>query len=168
MTKLRQQLGAPGGAETRVKVIRPPDNSDTDVLIAADITVTLLWIMSGATALALGRIGRAVYVAASGVMFFTGLALMVAAIVVAARRSRTDKVDVIGLFLLPARVAGKKAQMLLWSSLFVQVVAGLGFAFARPFTILAIGTLTWVFGLGCNGMWSSRYGAFPPQTSETK
>jgi hypothetical protein len=96
-------------------------------------------------------------------MFFVGLALMTVAIVAAARRSRDDQLDVIGVFLVTRRVAATRPQAVLSLTLVTQALAGLVFAGLAPFTLAATGTLTWVFGLGSNGLWAANYGSFPAQ-----
>ena len=58
----------------------------------------------------------------------------------------------------------------------IQVVVGLGAAIATmgeatdagdQATKLAFGVLVPIFGLALNGLWSARYGAFPPRNDPT-
>jgi len=44
-----------------------------------------------------------------------------------------------------------------------QIVIAAVTAAARPFTTLAFGVLTPVFGLGLNSLWAARHGNFPPR-----
>ena len=44
-----------------------------------------------------------------------------------------------------------------------DIVVGLVTALVRPFTGLAFGVLTPVFGLGLIGLWGARLGTYPPR-----
>jgi LPXTG-motif cell wall-anchored protein len=78
------------------------------------------------------------------------------ALVVAAGRSRTDAVDIGGLFFSQPPRALKLAFA-------AQIVIGLVAAIARPNTGSAFGVLAPVFGLGLMGLWGARYGRFKPR-----
>jgi hypothetical protein len=159
---LSQQLGAPGGAELRVRVPRPDNAGVGHQIIWANTIVTIVWLAIGIGSQFADALVDA-YVVASAAMFFVGLALMTVAIVAAARRSRDDQLDVIGVFLVTRRVAATRPQAVLSLTLVTQALAGLVFAGLAPFTLAATGTLTWVFGLGSNGLWAANYGSFPAQ-----
>jgi hypothetical protein len=85
------------------------------------------------------------------------------------QRSRTDEISVAGLFALAGGVAPRRITMVMNSCLAAQVVVGLIGAIVRSSTdgragsTLAFGVLVPIFGLGLNGLWSSRLGVFPPR-----
>jgi hypothetical protein len=85
------------------------------------------------------------------------------------QRSRTDEISVAGLFALAGGVAPRRITMVMNSCLSAQVVVGLIGAIVRSSTdgragsTLAFGVLVPIFGLGLNGLWSSRLGVFPPR-----
>jgi hypothetical protein len=66
------------------------------------------------------------------------------------------------LFLLPAPRCLGPVKAKLGGLLAVQVVVALATAIIRSFSPLAFGVLVPVFGVGLNGLWAARYGAFPP------
>ena len=87
----------------------------------------------------------------------------------AVQRSRTDEISVAGLFALTGGVAPRRITLVMNSCLSAQVVVGLIGAIVRSSTdgragsTLAFGVLVPIFGLGLNGLWSSRLGVFPPR-----
>jgi hypothetical protein len=87
-------------------------------------------------------------------MFLGGTGLMAWALVIAAGRSRTDAVEIGGLFFSQPPRDLKVAFGL-------QIVVGLAAAGIRPNTGSAFGVLAPVFGLGLMGMWGARHGRFP-------
>lgn len=93
-------------------------------------------------------------------MFFGGAIAMGAALVIAAGRSRTEVVDIGGLFFLTGS-APKDVQKRLMVAFGLQCVIGLASAALRPYTSSALGVLAPVAGLGLAGLWGARYGTFP-------
>jgi hypothetical protein len=87
-------------------------------------------------------------------MFLAGTGLMAWALLVAAGRSRTDTVDIGGLFF-------SQPPRLLKVAFGLQIVIGLAAAAVRPNTGSAFGVLAPVFGLGLMGLWGARHGRFP-------
>ena len=75
-----------------------------------------------------------------------------------------------GVFLLAGEVAPKGTRYTMWTCLAVQVAVGLAGAIVRSSTdgragsVLAFGVLVPMLGIGLNGWWASRDGAFPPRT----
>lgn len=102
-------------------------------------------------------------VAVDVVLFVLGCGAFVASLVAAAGRSRTDELDLLGLWWLTGTAPGGVRRALL-GAFGVQVVVALVTASARPFTGLAFGVLVPVFGLGLVGLWAARRGTFPPRS----
>ena len=114
---------------------------------------TLLFLVSAVNG-AIWETARGVAAIIAIALFLGGAGLMLAALVIAAGRSRRETIDVGGLFL-------SRAPRELQLALAAQVLIGLGAAAARPFTSLAFGVLAPVFGLGMCGLWGARHGTFP-------
>jgi hypothetical protein len=96
------------------------------------------------------------------VLFLAGGVAFVAAYLRAVNRSRTDSIAVTSLFFL-AGSAPPGVRRSLLGALAAQVVVALATAIARPYTILAAGTLVPLYGVGLCGMWAARHGTFPPR-----
>ena len=96
------------------------------------------------------------------VLFAAGCVAFGAAYLRAVNRSRVDAIALTSLFFL-AGSAPPDVRRSLLGALAVQVVAALGTAIARPYTILAAGTLVPLYGLGLCGLWAARHGTFPPR-----
>lgn len=88
------------------------------------------------------------------VLFVGGAALMAATLVIAAGRSRTQTIDIGGLFFSQAPKTMRVA-------LAAQAVIGLATAAMRA--TAAFGVLVPVFGVGLCGLWGARHGVFPPR-----
>lgn len=97
------------------------------------------------------------------VLFALGCAAFLASLVAAAARSRTDELNLVGLWWLTGTAPTPVRRALLGAFL-LEVVVALVTASARPFTGLAFGVLVPVFGLGLVGLWGSRRGTFPPRS----
>ena len=95
---------------------------------------------------------RIVAVAVALALFVAGAALMTATLVIGAGRSRTDNVDIGGLFF-------SQAPGTLRLALAAQALIGLVTATLRASA--AFGVLVPVFGLGLCGLWGARHGTFP-------
>lgn len=101
----------------------------------------------GLTALVGGPVAVAVDVA----LFVAGAVAMVAALVIAARRSRQSVIEIGTLFF--------RVPTPLLVTLGLQVAIALGTAPLRRSA--AFGVLVPVFGLGLMGLWGARHGTFP-------
>lgn len=78
-------------------------------------------------------------------------------------RSRTDDVNLGGLFFLSAPAAPHRERRLFRLALTVEIVVVVAAAAARPFTVVAFGVLAPMFALGLMGMWGGRHAVFPPR-----
>jgi hypothetical protein len=97
-------------------------------------------------------------------LFAAGIGVFFWAYAIAVSRSRTDAIGIGGLFFLAGEETAPKAiKRALLGLLAVQTVVGLGTAAARPFTTLAFGVLTPLFGLSLTGLWGARHGRFGPR-----
>ena len=93
-------------------------------------------------------------------LFAVGTGIFIAALVVAAGRSRDHEIGMGGLFFLQG-TAPRNVQLQLLGSLTVEVVVALATAAAKPYTSLAFGILAPVYGIALAGLWAARYGTFP-------
>jgi hypothetical protein len=92
-------------------------------------------------------------------LFVGGTGVFVAALVIAAGRSRSEEIGMGGLFFLQGS-APRPVQLHLMGSLAAQCAIALGTAAARPYTTLAFGILAPVWGIGLAGLWAARHGTF--------
>lgn len=126
------------------------------------LTWAATWVFVGATVLtaALPDVFVALGVALSALLSAAGVAAFAVGYGRAVQRSRTEELDLPGLFFLHGS-APKAVQRRMMLSLVVQLVAGVAGAAWRPFTPLAFGTLVPVFGLGMAALWGATHGSFP-------
>jgi hypothetical protein len=112
---------------------------------------------------------RGMIVAVDLALFAIGCFAFIWSYFSAVQRSRTDQISVAGLFALAGGAAPRRITVVMNSCLSAQVVVGLIGAIVRSSTdgragsTLAFGVLVPIFGLGLNGLWSSRLGVFPPR-----
>ena len=93
------------------------------------------------------------------VLFVAGCVVFALALVVAVQRSRTEVIDLGGLFTLTTAPASVRRSLL--GSLVVEMAVALAAAIVRPAT--AAGILVPVYGLAMCGVWAARKGRFPPR-----
>jgi hypothetical protein len=96
-------------------------------------------------------------------LFVVGTGALLWAYLVGISRSRTELIDIAGLFLLSGPVAPEPIRRTLRVALAVQVVAVVVAASIRPFTEVAFGILAPMYGVGLMALWGARHGAFPPR-----
>lgn len=96
------------------------------------------------------------------VLLAGGLVASGLAFVRAIGRSRSELVDVAGLFLLLGS-APRRTRWWLWGAVAAQVAVGVAGAAARPYTSLAFGVLAPLWAYGLTILWNATYGAFPPR-----
>ena len=91
----------------------------------------------------------------AGLLWLLGAGAMVTTLVIGARRSRYEAVDVFGLFFTQAPMRMRAG------ALVIQTVIALATASVRPNTSAAFGILAPLSALGLCGLWSARHGNFP-------
>lgn len=113
---------------------------------------------------------QAVVVVVSMVLFAAGAVAALWAYVSALERSRTDEIGVANLYLLTGPTAAPPTKRRMSLLLAAQVVAALSGAIVgaaglsgSQVNALAFGILVPMFGIGMNGMWAVRHGAFGPR-----
>jgi hypothetical protein len=97
------------------------------------------------------------------VLFAIGCTAFLGAYAIAIGRSRTEEIGVASLYLLTNRVAPNPVRVRLLVPFAVQCVVAVTVASVRPFTAAAFAVLVPMFGLGLNGLWAARHGAFGPR-----
>jgi hypothetical protein len=97
------------------------------------------------------------------VLFAVGFVTLLLAYARAIGRSRTEAVDVIGVFLLGGEVAPPHVRRELRALFGVQVAVALVTASIRPYTSVAFGVLVPLYGLGLAGLWGATHGRFGPR-----
>jgi hypothetical protein len=108
----------------------------------------------------------AVHEALSLLLFVVGTAALLWAYALGVSRSRTEVVDIPGLFLLAGPVAPPRVRRTFYWALAVEVVAVVAAASIRPFTEAAFGILAPMYGLGLMAVWAGRYGTFPARPAK--
>jgi hypothetical protein len=106
---------------------------------------------------------RPVAVAIDLGLFTIGCTAFLGAYAIAIGRSRTEEIGVASLYLLTNRVAPNPVRVPLLVAFAVQCVVAVTAASVRPFTAAAFAVLVPMFGLGLNGVWAARHGAFGPR-----
>ena len=96
-------------------------------------------------------------------MLAAGSVIFLWAFLVAVGRSRTEQIDVVGLFFLVG-CAPRRVQVTMMASVAVQTAVPLAVAIVRPFTAFAV--LAPVWSLGLAGLWGARHGTFPPRVAD--
>lgn len=122
---------------------------------AAAVTLT------GLAGMAFGGSAEIVAFVVSIGLFGAGLVAAMAGFVVAAGRSRRDRLDLGSLALLTG-IAPPRVRRHLFGALALQVVGGLVPAIATQGLELDFGTLVPMVGIGLIFWWGAAYGDFPP------
>jgi hypothetical protein len=128
-----------------------------------DVAGTAALVVTSATAALGPEPLRYVHAGLSGLLFVLGTGALLWAYALGIGRSRTELVDIPGLFLLAGAVAPEATRRAFRVALAVQVVAVVAAASIRPFTEVAFGILAPMYGLGLMALWGARHGAFPPR-----
>jgi hypothetical protein len=130
--------------------------------VVVDAVGTVLFVVTAVVeAIVLQRWTEVIGVTVALVLFVVGCLAFLLAYAGAIQRSRQDEIAVAALFLLAGPAVPRPVKLRLGGLLAVQVVVALATALARSFSPLAFGVLVPVFGVGLNGLWAARYGAFP-------
>ena len=101
-------------------------------------------------------------------LFLAGCVIFVLAYSRAVQKSRERVIGVAQLFFLTGEAAPPDVKRSLLGAFALQVAVALGAAIARPYSSLAAGTLTPLYGLALCGLWAARYGTFPPRQPGTR
>ena len=149
---------------------RPPADPDAGrALVLADAVGTALFVVTAVVeAILLERWTELVGVTVALVLFALGCVAFLLAYARAIQRSRHDEIAVASLFLLAGPAVPGPVKAKLGGLLAIQVVVALATALIRSFSPLAFGVLVPVFGVGLNGLWAARHGAFPPRRATPK
>lgn len=149
----------------------PADRTSGRRLLRLDLGGTALFT-AVVTAAAVGG-ERALQVSVAVVslaLFAAGIALSLWAYASALDRSRRDEIGVANLFLLTGPTAPAAVRRTCLGALAAQTVvavvgatAGLAAIDGTELNALAFGVLVPMFGIGVNGAWAARYGAFGPR-----
>ena len=144
-----------------------PPAADPDAgrgVVLVDAIGTAVFVVTAVVeAILLERWTELVGVTVALVLFAAGCVAFLLAYAQALQRSRHDEIAVASLFLLAGPAVPGPVKAKLGGLLAVQVVVALTTAIIRSFSPLAFGVLVPVFGVGLNGLWAARYGAFPPR-----
>jgi hypothetical protein len=144
--------GAEGGTSSRLMLV--------------DLVATGIFVVAQIVSAVFLRGVRYVGAAVSIALFVVGCGAFLVAYARAIRRSRTAEIGIGGLYFLAGSTAPRPVKFPMLGALAAQIVVALATAGARPFTSLAYGILAPVFGIGLNGLWSSRYGRFGARVVE--
>lgn len=144
---------------------RPPvtlaaDDAGWSIVRAAWAGVGLQLVAAGAGVAS--RLGRGPHVFVCTLLLAGGIIAAGAAFWRAVNRSRTELVDVAGLFLLIGS-APRRTRRWLWGAVATSTVIGVASASARPYTSLAFGVLAPLWPYGLTVLWNAIHGAFPPR-----
>ena len=98
-------------------------------------------------------------------LFAAGAAAYLAAYARIVRRSRLERVELTGfIFLAGSAPAG--VRRLLVGCTVVQLAVALITAGIRPYTSLAFGIMTPMYGLGLQALWAAYFGTFPRREAD--
>lgn len=132
------------------------------ILTAARIATVAFTIAASAAAVAPDRLARPVAVF-DCLLFLVGIAAFLLAYYRAIGRSRTELVDILGVYFLGGGAAPAQVRRQLLGAFAVQVVVAVVTASVRPYTSVAFGILVPMLGLGLAGLWGATHGTFPPR-----
>lgn len=157
--------GSAGSARSGAALVRL-DIAGT-ALFTAVVSITVPWRDE--------RAAQVTVAAVSLVLFAAGTVLSLWAYALAVDRSRRDEIGAANLYLLTGTTAPPAVRRTMTAALVVQcVVAVAGAALgmrglgAEQLNALAFGVLVPMLGIGTNGAWAARYGAFGPRVTDTR
>ena len=141
-------------------------------IVRFNIVATLFFaIVAIVSAVVFDDLFRVVIVVVSLSLFAVGVATFLLGFFAAVQLSREREISVTQLFFLTGSVADRSVKLAMSVCLAVQTTVGIAAAIARPSTdgkagsVLAFGVLVPMLGLGLNGLWASRHGAFDERTA---
>jgi len=139
------------------------------IVVFNRIATALFVVSAVVSAIVFNNASRNYIVAVSLALFSVGVATFLLGYFNAVQRSREDEISVTQLFFLSGAVAPTKVRWNMLGCLGIQALVGLGVALARPSTdgksgsVLAFCVMVPMLGLGLNGLWASKFGAFEPR-----
>lgn len=141
-------------------------------IVRFNVVATLVFsIVAVVSAIVFDDLFRVVIVAVSLSLFAVGVATFLLGFFAAVQLSREREISVTQLFFLTGSVADRTVKIPMSACLAVQTTVGIAAAIARPSTdgktgsVLAFGVLVPMLGLGLNGLWASRHGAFDERSA---
>ena len=134
-------------------------------LLGAAKVGVVLHLAATVTSLAASDMVVSIGVGINLVLFLTGIAVFVAAFLIAASRSRDEGVWFGGAFLLHGGVVDRGARITLLTCLGLQIAIGVAGASLQPFTPAAFSVLTPLLGFAFMALYGSRYGRFPSRAA---
>ena len=141
-------------------------------VVSVDLAGTALFLGALAVAIPLRthRFAQFLIGGVSMVLFSLGVATTLWAYTRALDRSRVEEVGVANLYLLTGDTAPKQVKRVMSAAFAVQTVAAVAGAWIGvvgldkgDLNALAFGVLVPMFGIGMNGVWASRHGAYGPR-----
>jgi hypothetical protein len=145
-----------------VTAVAPPDGeaiAGRAILRASRATTIAFAFAASAAAAVPGTLARPVAVFDCG-LFVAGIVAFLVAYSRAIARSRTEQVEILGVYLLGGGAAPRSVRRSLLGDLTVQVVVAVVTSSIRPYTAVAFGVLVPMLGLGLTGLWGATHGTF--------
>ncbi len=141
-------------------------------IVRFNVLATVMFaVVAVISAIVFDDVFRVVIVAVSLSLFAVGVATFLLGFFGAVQLSREREISVAQLFFLTESVAERSVKIPMLTCLAVQTCVGIAAAIARPSTdgktgsVLAFGVLVPMLGLGLNGLWASRHGAFDERSA---
>jgi hypothetical protein len=135
---------------------------ERDAIVTVSLIGTVLFAVTSIAALVVPAARPIAFVVAI-TLFVVGCGAFLWAYAIAVQRSRTDAIGIGGLYFLAGDTAPPPIRRVLLGCLATQVIVAVTAAALRPYSPLAFGILTPVFGLGFAGLWAARHGTFGPR-----
>lgn len=139
-------------------------------LITINQILTFFFVVSASlSAILFNATTRGYIVGVSLALFAVGIATFLLGYFAAVQRSREEEISVTQLFFMTGGVAPRDVKWKMLGCFYVQAVVGLAAALSRPTTdgksgsVLAFCVMVPMLGIGMNGLWVSRWGAFEPR-----
>lgn len=136
-------------------------------IVRSNLVATIVFVVSAVvSAVIFNDVFRVIIVVVSLSLFAVGVAAFLIGFFGAVQLSREREISVSQLFFLAGSVAERSVKFPMLGCLATQTFVGIAAAIARPSTdgkagsVLAFGVLVPMLGLGLNGLWASRHGAF--------
>jgi hypothetical protein len=137
-----------------------PDQPGSAIVRASWLATGVFTVAATAAAAATDQLARPVAVL-DCVLFVLGVVTFLVAFARAVSRSRSEVVEVLGVYFLGGGVAPPDVRRHLLGAFGVQVVVAVATASIRPYTAVAFGILVPMLGLGLAGLWGATHGRFP-------